>query len=145
MAKAQQEARQERSRHMTSAALPAFDLDPVVVRAIGRLPLIESVADERTVGLTVGTDGWAGKDPCLTMRDVALDVGAEVYYNGHVVEPAAKNPPPSRVFAAGFSFRSLMGSEHTGLPLLHQSSRRVSHPTLLSHHRTCGSASGGST
>ena len=108
---------------MTGGAAPAFDLDTVVVRAIGRLPLIESVADERTADLTVGTDRWAGEAPRFIMHVVALDVGTEVYYNEHVVEPDAKDPAAKRVFASGFSFHSLMGSKHTGLPPVHQSKR----------------------
>ena len=76
---------------MTGRAVPAFDLDPVVVLAIGWLPLIEPVADERTADLTVGTHDRTGETQCIKVRAVALDVGAEVRYNDHVVEPDAKN------------------------------------------------------
>ena len=108
---------------MTGVATPAFDLDTVVVRAIGWLPLIESVADECTAGMAVGTDRRARKAPGFILHDVALDVGTKVYYNDHVVEPDAKDPAAKRVFVSGFSFRSSMGSEHTGLLDLHQSKR----------------------
>src|SRR5258708_36092505 len=91
MAKAQQEARQERGGALTSCAAPAVDADQGGVRAIRRLPLIESVADERLAGLAMGTDGGAGEDQVIEMRKIALDVGAEVRYNGHVVEPDAKD------------------------------------------------------
>ena len=72
--------------------------------AVRRMPPIESVADERIASLTVGTDRGTGKNVDGKLRDVHLDVGAEVGYNGHVVEPDAKDPAGKRVFAPGFSF-----------------------------------------
>ena len=111
---------------MTGRAAPAFDADHVVVRTIRRLPLVESVADERLAGLAEGADGWARENLCIEVRDVTLDVSAEVRYNGHVVEPDAKDWPPSTSLSDGLflSLRKLPQSIADSLP----STKAKDHP-----------------